>query len=314
MNTASKDRIKQTFSLAYNAAMRFDAQVKSTFSHYKAEKEKAQSNSREYKDEQSAYKKAMEAPTAQARSELKAADKEFGETINGTVIPRLRELLADHVTATPPADFMNALRIYKEFNLKPTKMELQTLLHATQGNFMAMRALQDVARGAGFDIKFSDVTAYERDISELEKLGRTPTCYGPLEYSKEVDEIFPEVPQFRPDGTYYFVQASPLRSILNAQAFTAGYKHIQEAQERWTTNIIPEISAYQPVEDEETGETITPYEQRQADIDKAAKVADVGNDPTMLAHKIGQRRVDAAKEAERVLEHYVKQPRNGGDS
>ena len=286
MNQASKDITKTAFSLAYDSATRFDEKVKSTFARYKSEKEKAKERATAFKDEKSEYARLMEGPTATARAELKEADQEFSDTLKSTVIPRLREVLADYVTG------------------QPTKMELQTLLHASEGNYLGMRTLQKLAQETGYDIKFSDVATYEKDIENLEKLARVPSCYGPLAFSKEVDEIFPEVPVFGVDGGIaYYQAASPLRAILNAQEFTSGYKKIQEAQERWTTAIIPELTAYLPVENED-GETISPYEQRQEDIDAAAQVADVDNDPALYGKKLGEMRANQARESAKILEHY----------
>lgn len=304
MNKTSKDRIQQTFSLAYNSAMRFDAQVKSTFSHYKAAKDDAKSRASQFKDEKGEYLRLMQQPTAEARDELKKADEEFSDTIKNTVVPRLREILADHVTAQPPADFMNTLRVYREFGLKPSKMELQTLLHASEGSFMGLRALQTVARENGFDIRFDNVTEYTKDIEHLEHLARIPTCYGPLEYSQEADELFPERPVFRPDGTVaYNAPVSAVSSIITAQEYSGGWKKIQEAQERWSTAIVPTIEQYKAKESED-GETISPYEQREADIDAAARVADVDNDPALIGKKLGEMRANQAKESARILSHY----------
>lgn len=304
MNQASKDITKTAFSLAYDSATRFDEKVKSTFARYKSEKEKAKERATAFKDEKSEYARLMEGPTATARAELKEADQEFSDTLKSTVIPRLREVLADYVTGQPPKAFLDTVRIYREFGLKPTKMELQTLLHASEGNYLGMRTLQKLAQETGYDIKFSDVATYEKDIENLEKLARVPSCYGPLAFSKEVDEIFPEVPVFGVDGGIaYYQAASPLRAILNAQEFTSGYKKIQEAQERWTTAIIPELTAYLPVENED-GETISPYEQRQEDIDEAAQVADVDNDPALYGKKLGEMRANQARESAKILEHY----------
>lgn len=138
------------------------------------------------------------------------------------------------------------------------------------------------------------------------KLARTPTCYAPLSFTSECDEVFPERPVFRPDGTLaYKAPASAVGSIITAQEYSSGFQHIQEAKERWTTAIVPEITAYKPVKDEETGETISPAEQRRADIDAAAKVADANNDPTMMGHKLGEQRANEAKEADRIMRFYV---------
>lgn len=308
MNRTSKDRITQTFSLAYNAGMRFDAQVNAVFSRYRSAKEQARSRASQFKDEESEYKRSMETPTAEARAELKKADEEFADTIKNTVVPRLREILTDHVTAQPPATYLDTLRIYREFGLRPSKMELQTLLHASEGNYIALRALQTVAKDAGYNIKIDDVTEYEKDVELLERLARIPSCYAPLSYTKECDEIFPEVPVFRPDGSVaYNTTASSIRSILTAQEYSSGWKKIREAQERWGTAIVPTIEQYTAKKNED-GEVISPGEQRNADVDAAAKIVDVDNDPEMYGKAIGQRRAAEAEESARVLSHYISKP------
>lgn len=315
MNKATRDFIKTAFDLACNSAAKFDEQVKSTFTHYRDAREQAKNRAAAFKDEKAEFARLMEEPTAQARAELREADAEFSDTLRNTVIPRLREGLAEHVTAAPPKDFLDALRVYREFGLKPSKLELETLIHASEGNYTGLRALQTVARENGFDIRFDDLASYEGDIKELEKLSRTPTCYAPLSFTHEADEIFKERPVFRPDGSVaYNAPSSTISAILTAQEYSGGFKHIAEAKEKWATNIVPSIVAYQPVKDEETGETISPAEQRREDIDAAAKVATVDNDPTMMGHKLGEQRANEAKEANRILKYYVNKPAAGGDS
>lgn len=299
--------VKKIFSEAHNAMSRYDASIQSAFSTYKLGKERARKESERYKNESEEYEARRKALADTAATAIETADREFCDTINLDVIPKLREAISDHVTQRPSTYFLEALKIYSDYNIPMSRMELSGLMTACGGCFLGLRALSSVAEQSGYRLSFDGVDTYERDITRLEKLARFPMAYAPLNYVNELKEVVPKRPIFRDNGTVaYSIDTETVYAITRAQELSSLWHDLEDIGDRWASALVPSIETLAPIKDENTGETITPAEQHITNVEEA--IAQVGintKDAEQLAAVIGAEKAAAAKQSADILSHYT---------
>lgn len=299
-------KTKKIFEAISADMSRFNTSVTDTLTRYKDAKETARSRSSAYKDEESEYRRSMEGELARAKAEITEAEKIVSEATKAN-ITKLRECLVQHVT-TPPGDlFLKSLDVYSRYNVKLSRLELESLITLAAGSYAGMRALQSVAQKSGFGISFPTVADYEADLHKLESmLTHLPLCYAPLNLVTEGLEVMPERPVRRHDGSAaYMIKGNSVGAILTATEFNSVFNHLEETAERWSSSIVPALSELKPIQDAETGEEISPVEQKAAAIVDAAKQVNVDDDQAVkISREIGQRRAEAAAESARILSHY----------
>lgn len=77
---------------------------------------------------------------------------------------QINTLLMDWVTM-PLSDKCNTmLRIYTDFNLQPTKAELQLLAETAQGSYFACRVVDGMAKSLGYDYDFKPIEVIRREV------------------------------------------------------------------------------------------------------------------------------------------------------
>ena len=299
-------KTKKIFEAISADMSRFNTSVTDTLTRYKDAKETARSQASQYKDEETMYKRNMEGALARAKAEIAEAEKTVSEA-SKVNITKLRECLVQHVT-TPPGDlFLKSLDVYSRYNVKLSRLELESLITLAAGSYSALRALQSVAQKSGFEISFPTVADYEADLHKLESmLTHLPLCFAPLNLVTEGLEVMPERPVRRHDGSAaYMIKGNSVGAILTATQFNGLFNGLEETAERWAGSIVPALSELKPIQDAETGEEISPVEQKAAAIVDAAKQVSVDDDQAVrISREIGQRRAEAAAESARILSHY----------
>lgn len=163
---------------------------------------------------------------AQDREAIKAAHED-AQSAAGRCVGELREALGRHICAAPAPAAMEALRAAKDFALRLTEEEIQSLANAMHGNGLGMSCLREIAATSGFALSFATAKNLSDD---LERIARafSPSSWAPrdpalLPAALEVlpDRVFRGVSQGRPDAVSISIAqgaADALREDLSKMA------------------------------------------------------------------------------------------------
>lgn len=264
---------------------------------YRSNIETAKREAAKYKDEDAIFAAKKERCAAAAYSEIERADKSLVRSVKQRV-EKLRTELASYVCEEPSLGFMRQLEWYRSFNIKVTLSEIKSLLVRAGGNYLSLKALQSLAETAGYTVIVPDAQVFEDDIESIEGVMLAPLRWVDIEHMHEALEIFPNMPQFRADGTPVDLGYKPdfTSVLMRSSSLDELHKKIDAMQDRWTTDFVPKISELEPIkmENEETGETVTisPEEQHEAAVQKAADAVTVEKQDNSLeiAARMGDER------------------------
>ncbi len=299
--------VNSTFRDIHNAFARHQASVTATLSTYRSNVERATQEAAAFKDEAGELKRRKDALISSARSEIMDADKSFSDGLKLLYIPALRSALSGYVCELPQRDFVALLRDFQDFHIKLSRMEAEALVEQAKGNYAALRMLQAVAKESGFHVTAPTAQDYMDDLAKLEKAARVPTMWSPRKYLHEAVEVLPDRPVFRADGSLAYSGGRPDPTFLLAASTELDqvYANVTATGERWGNAFVPSVSQFEPLENPETGETITLEQQRdEAEKDAASQVTVSGADAVDLARKIGQEQAEGHAKAAEAIEHF----------
>lgn len=266
--------------------------VESALSDYRRTMSRATEEAKQYKDE-SAYINGKKATAAHnARVAIQMAENAFTVALN-VARKSLQDDLHQHLTTRPSAAFLDALRLYYDFDIRPSHAEISALMEQNGGNTLGYRAINRTLEktGAEWRIDAPDSAAYESDLAALEKLAHGNIRFVPDGYLHEMSEVYGGEKRLfmRADGTTYDQGYKwDTTSLLMA---STGYKEdigaIDSMSNRWSNTLLPSlkhISAYQ--DNEETGETAA--QQMAKDIKSTATAPEI--------ERNGQAEVEATRQ------------------
>ena len=263
--------------------------------------DRAKAECARYKDEAGELKKAKESLAADARREIEEADQKLHDQVSG-YSKALRAALSEHIYTAAAPGFVQTLRNYKDFGLKPSKFELDALIIQAGGSYQGLRLLQAVT--SKYKLNFPQAEDYEADLTRIERAARTPVLYMPDGYTTEGREILPNARRYRPDGTSYDIgRPDALLLAMRVGEVQSNRDALAPMADRWTSNIVPNLTEFEEIETE-GGETITPAHQHAEAVKTAAEGVGVTADGDVArAHKMGQQRAEAMS---RTLDHFTK--------
>lgn len=302
--------VKSTFSSIQTEADCYREAVREALLGYRKAMERAATESKQYKDEDSFLDSKRTTARTEAQAKIKAAEAVFVADLKRDV-DSLRGDLCEHLGTRPNVALVNALHLYRDFDLEPGRMEVESLLELNNGNCLGIRLLNKILEDTKSTIRVDapDATDFESDLDSLERLTYGNFMYAPLDLHHEVAEVFSGMPHLRtrPDGSIYdFGDKWDSRSILTAtHSFQEELKAVDAMGERWSANTpitLKHLSIYEDKTDPATGATITAGQQAAADIAETGHAAQVveSNSPTVEA--VRQRAHEQAETAAQAAE------------
>ena len=300
--------VTNTFDELKREERNFRDAVTSALADYRQTMSRATEESKQYKDE-AAYINEKKAAAAQnARVEIQLATNAFTVALN-TARKSLQDDLDQHLTTRPSAAFLDALRLYHDFNITPSHAEIKTLMALNGGNTLGYRAINQVLKDthSEYTIDAPDSAAFEADLAALEKLSYGNFKYGPDGFHHEMTEIYGGTPELRlrDDGSTF--DAGYRWNSTSLLMATTTYKRdvaaLDDMCARWSSTVLPSlkhVSAYQDTTDPETGETITAAQQMAKDAKATATAPEIEltqAGAVAIAKEIGQLRARRQQEA-----------------
>lgn len=304
--------ISSTFDDLKRAETDYRDAVKSALVDYRRTMSRATEEAKQYKDE-SAHINGKKATAAHnARVAIQMGENAFTVALN-VAVKSLRDDLHQHLTTRPSPAFLDAVKLYHDFGIRPSRAEIEALMTLNGGSSLGYRVINQVLKDthSEYTIDAPDSAAYEADLAALEKLAHGNIRFVPDGYIHEMGEVYGGEKRLfmRDDGTTYDMGYRwDTTSLLMA---SAGYKEgagaIEAMSDRWSSTVLPSLKHITAYEDnEETGETAA--QQMAKDIKATATAPEIK--PSMAAGEqiAAQMAAEAAENYERsqeVLKRYL---------
>lgn len=295
--------IKDTFDTIKQEEASYRGAVESALLDYRRTMSKATEEAKQYKDG-SAYINGKKATAAHnAKVAIQMAENAFTVALN-VARKSLQDDLHQHLTTRPSAAFLDALRLYYDFNITPSHAEISALMEQNGGNTLGYRAINRTLEktGAEWRIDAPDSAAYESDLTALEKLAHGNIRFVPDGYLHEMSEVYSREKRLfvREDGTTYDMgyRWDTTSLLMASSGYKEDVKAIDGMAERWSSTVLPSlknIAAYKDTTDPETGEPVTAAQQLAQDIRATATAPEIERDGRAEIEAARQR---AAKQAE----------------
>lgn len=300
--------IGEIFDAIETALTDYQKETESAYEAFSQERERAKREAAAYKDEDARFASLIADAKKTASAACTAADKRLADKVNGVYAPMLKDALTYYITASPDPAFIQAVKLYQEFDLDLKPDELDGLIEASQGNYMALKVLAAVAEKKGYTLNTPSADTFEQNITRLQRYADGHTMLIPLKYSDCARDIFDTRPYRNREGRVIGTQ--PLDSLYVATSevsFNSTLNGAKEFADAWRSAIVPPLSSFKKRYDADYNE-VTPEQQRAEAMKAATKrvTYDRQDQSVELAHQIGQQRAEANEEAARVMEHYEK--------
>lgn len=178
---------------------------------------------------------------------------------------------------TVPDSLASKIATYRNMNIKPNKRELELLARQAAGNYLAVRAVAEVAKGSGYKVNCLTSDQLEEDLNGLRQLCRDCENFAPREGVQLTASIM-GVPAWA-------VQASS-DVALNAD------EKIKAVADRWEEIATPYVIEWSEAQEKVEQET---YRARQAIVS-----------PDYEAQAIAYQAAQGKAEYNRVMQYYIK--------
>lgn len=287
--------IKTTFDDLKREEGNFRDAVTSALADYRRTMSRATAESKQYKDEAAYLNDKKATATQKARVEIQLATNAFTVALNAAR-KSLQDDLDQHLTTRPSAAFLDALRLYHDFNITPSHAEIKALMALNGGNTLGYRAINQVLKDthSEYTIDAPDSAVFEADLAVLEKLSYGNFKYGPDGFHHEMTEVYGGTPELRlrDDGSTF--DAGDCWSSTSLLMATTMYGRdigaIDAMADRWNSTVLPSLRHLEAYQDnEETGETAAM--QMAKDIKAAATAPEIERTATgavAMAKESGQ--------------------------
>ena len=307
--------IKASFDKIEGAAAAYRRRVTEALTKYKQTMDRATEQAKEYKDEAAHVAGAKAGAVTTARNSIKTAQSDFSAIV-GAEIGTLRDELNRHIAVVPNGNFIDLAKVYVDFGIIPSRMELDNLVAQAGNNTLSLRVLNTVLQkvNAPYHVEFQDTSELEADIAALERLATEPIMYSPDGLHPAAVDVFKGVPRL-----VRLVAGEPLTdhgfrwdntSLITAStAFESAVAALDAMAERWNSSVPPKVydaQVYADHRDEQTGAEISGAAEFVRDnTAPTGRVAEDQDAGARYAGEIAKRTAAENARAKEVLDYYA---------
>lgn len=284
--------VKDTFDTIKGEETSYRQSVENALLDYRRTMSRATEEAKQYKDESAYINSKKATATHNARVAIQMAENAFTVALN-VARKSLQDDLHQHLTTRPSAAFLDALRLYYDFDIRPSHAEISALMEQNGGNTLGYRAINRTLEktGAEWRIDAPDSAAYESDLAALGKLAHGNIHFVPDGYLHEMSEVYSGERRLfmRDDGTTYDMgyKWDTTSLLMASSGYKEDVKAIDAMHDRWSNTLLPSLRHLEAYQDnEETGETAA--QQMAKDIKAMAAAPEIERD--------GQAEVEAARQ------------------
>ncbi len=257
-----------SFGRISNAVRFYKEAVSNALLLYKRQTASIREDAQAYKDEKAYENQYIPGFKRDARKAIETAKKELDKRLEDER-SALEKQLFEVIAAAPDRAFIDLLRVYRDFDIVPNRMEVGSLLNASHGNAVGIRALNQFLKssGSGYRIAATPFESFAGDLDRITKLQRG--AWLSFEYSKEAGEVFDGEMRtlYRADGTPYQngTRWDGVSRLMASREFDMTVNELEKASEAWSAEILPKI-----VEDEDGRPVEKPHDLPSVDDDPAS--------------------------------------------
>lgn len=227
-------------------------EVAKVLGDFNVKEQRAREDSRQYKDEDSRYAASLAELTAATRAELAEKRTAFSNTVASEIETLQKEVRALALERPNPA-FTDMLRAFADFNIMPTKTQIESLMQMNSGNILGNTMLNACLEktGSRYRIESADFATLEHDIDALGRLADLAECYAPTENHSELCKVFKDTPRLR-NGRNVGTTWDSVQLVTQRAFFESAVKDIDTMSARWsdTAPSVVQLEQYQPKERE----------------------------------------------------------------
>ncbi len=294
---------KNSFDTIIGSATAYRCAVTAALDSFLEKEQQAREDSKMFKDESTRYKTALESLTAEARAQLDKKRAEFTDAVANEVETLHKEMLSLAAERTNPA-YCDLLRCFADFNIQPTKTQIEGLLQMNSGNILGLDMLNNALKktGSTFRIENTGFAELEKDLENLSRLGELAKNYSPIENHSQLCKLYVGTPRLGANGADTGSSWDSVSLIVQRGSFENAIKSLDEMSKRWN-NTAPSISQLKSYEDSENA---TAAEQFISDRQSAAANITQPYDGVEQARNIGKAKAEANSKNAEVLNIYSK--------
>lgn len=298
--------IVKIFTSIHEEFERYKATVSAALGSANEKISEAKKDVAKYKDENSLLKDRESKIYSETRKHILNADQTLHDAVCQHYVPMLQDHLKCNILRTPNEGLMKVLRDIKDFGISLNKCELEILLNQTEGDYLALKAVQAVAASMGYKISPPDTERLNDFISKLEQIVKIPIMYAPMDYIHEATLVFPDKPIFRQNGEVAGTAGRPDSAylIMRSGEFNGFTKSLLNELKQWNESFVPSISELFPLEN------LSEEEKREAEEVRkkyaSRSIANAGRPVSSedLAEQITRVQAEADRKAAEGLKHY----------
>lgn len=294
---------KNSFDTIIGSASAYRSAIAKVLNDFSVKEQQARADAAQYKAEDAKYKAALESLTAETRAKLDKKRAEFTDAVANEVETLHKEMLSLAAERTNPA-YCDLLRCFADFNIQPTKTQIEGLLQMNSGNILGLDMLNNALKktGSTFRIENTGFAELEKDLENLSRLGELAKNYSPIENHSQLCKLYVGTPRLGANGADTGSSWDSVSLIVQRGSFENAIKSLDEMSKRWS-NTAPSISQLKSYED---GENATAAERFISDRQSAAANITQLYDGVEQARNIGKTTAEANAKTAEVLNFYSK--------
>lgn len=180
MNRANK----LIFDLLIASNEKYREAVARICNDYKEKRDHAKSYASRYKDENAIFRDSLKTIIKEARNSLREARAELAETYRKQA-DKLEDSIQESLTHALHIGFVQRLDFYRNFRLKPTRSEIETLVTLAGNHLTALAGVNQVLEDnkSDYRLKFTTVESLEEDLVTLREFAMV------IPYATNVEQI-----------------------------------------------------------------------------------------------------------------------------
>lgn len=220
---------------------------------------------------------------------LKAAIAQARRDLRYSIEPELQQMKEDYnlqLSRLPlKRDILDALRVYRDFNIPLSVAEIAALAADCDGNVIALRCLASLASASGFDVEIPALTDYGKLADDFMKATEKAT-----------------LPDHVKEPEFTAVEGGAIQAQINAAAFTDIFSKIQNLAEEIQGEGITLTVRGGPHEEASAQKRQT--QTREAREAAAAAVHANTKQAVSFAQKLGKDKAQSERTAENAKRAY----------
>ena len=295
-------KVKCILDLVAGRCAGYNDDVMEIFDEYEKMELLARSESKKYKDESKIYQQRHRENVADARKKYHSLAGAFASKIRDDAKSLKGEFELSLAARINPA-VVERCRLWQEFDVCPTKTEVEALLELNGKNLAGLRVISNVLAKvkSAYTVQFRSPEQYESDLKTLESLANFATGYAPNNCHKEAVEVLSgQQIEGKPYGTTW----SGAGLLVRRAEFNDALTRVRAAADSWIADCTWSLRENETLINEDPDDTKPPVAPPSSTTiternDSAEAAIEYGK-------SLGKEKAEANRLAAEAVRYYAK--------